>query len=252
MGRQYDVIEANLAAGELDAQTILRVDSNVYHAGLQRARNVIILPQGGCRRRPVFLSPNAIQDETVYTDATVRRTNRLLIPFVFSEGDTGLYAIYPKIERTNVAGDAERVEFGQLQYDFTSVAADDGTVYRDLVGRLQAILDLSAVYSVLDLADLQWIQSLETIILTHQNRPVQRIVRDAENDTWEHSAYPMANIPLFNMVPIVGEQSGYPRAAELFQGRMWFTGIRNQPNAIMGERGGEYLRLRQLAPGRAR
>ena len=246
MGRQYDVIEANLAAGELDAQTVLRVDSNVYHAGLQRARNVIILPQGGCRRRPVFLSPNAIQDTTSYTDATVRRNNRLLIPFVFSEGDTGLYAIYPKIERTNEAADADVVEFGQLQFGFADVVNEmdppegftipegaTGVDYTDLVGQLLPILDLSAAYSVLQLADLQWIQSLETIVLTHPDVPVQRIVRDPEDDTWEHSAYPMANIPTFNNVPIVGEASGYPRAAELFQGRMWFTGIRDQPNAIM-------------------
>ena len=44
--------QANFTVGEIDPLVVGRTDIQQYASGLQKAQNVVILPQGGFERRP--------------------------------------------------------------------------------------------------------------------------------------------------------------------------------------------------------
>ena len=51
MSRVID-IQNSFTSGELDPKLIARDDVKAYDAGLTTALNVVVLPQGGIKRRP--------------------------------------------------------------------------------------------------------------------------------------------------------------------------------------------------------
>lgn len=52
MAVEIEPIQSNYSAGELDPQLASREDSDLYYAGAERARNVLLVPHGGVTRRP--------------------------------------------------------------------------------------------------------------------------------------------------------------------------------------------------------
>jgi len=72
MGVEY--AQSNLTAGELTPVLHARVDINKYNNGVAAAKNMIILPHGGMRRRPGL---SKITDTEVASDAR-------LTPFFFN------------------------------------------------------------------------------------------------------------------------------------------------------------------------
>ena len=73
MGIQH--VQSNLTGGELAPELHARIDIDKYGTSVAHAENVIIVPQGGLRRRHGLYK---IEDGTVGEDAR-------LIPFVFSK-----------------------------------------------------------------------------------------------------------------------------------------------------------------------
>ncbi len=81
-------IQSNFTKGELDPQTVARVDLNAYYQGLKLARNVICIPQGGMKKRAGM---------EYFKDGLVDSTR--LEPFSFSTDDNYIVELAPGVFR---------------------------------------------------------------------------------------------------------------------------------------------------------
>jgi hypothetical protein len=68
-------ILTNFTAGEISPRIYGRVDLAKYQNGARELTNVVVLPQGGARRRGGTLNVSNIKDNN---------PNSILVPFVFS------------------------------------------------------------------------------------------------------------------------------------------------------------------------
>lgn len=75
MGTELEPIQSNYTAGELDPQLISREDSDIYYAGAERARNVLLIPHGGITRRPGLLYRDTMVPAIETVDLTIGSVN---------------------------------------------------------------------------------------------------------------------------------------------------------------------------------
>lgn len=164
MPRLVDV-QTNFVAGELDPLLFGRIDTKHYFQGCEFARNVFLLPQGGARRRH--------GQEHIDTLLTVIATGGLsesrCISFQFSTTQT-----YKMI-------------FSDLRVSIYLAKTLVATVVTP--------------WAHTDLAKLTFTQSLDTMLLFHEDYPTQKLVRGATHALWTLSALAWTNIPNYRFTP---------------------------------------------------
>ena len=141
-------VQSNLTGGELAPELHARIDIEKYATSVADAENVIIVPQGGLRRRPGL---SKITDGTVGEDARLE-------PFVFNK--TQQYLIVFRAGFIDVLRDGTAVKTG-LVSPFTTMT---------------------------DVDELDVIQSADTVIITHEDYAPQKLVRGATDADWTISA----------------------------------------------------------------
>jgi len=149
MGSEF--IQSNLTGGELAPTLHARIDIDKYKTSVAHAENVIIVPQGGLRRRPGLSKMN---------DGTVGENARL-IPFVFNK--TQQYLLI-------------------FRAGYVDILRDGVTVLSDLVipyGSMELIDELDII------------QSADTVIITHKFYRPRMIVRKDSDSIWEVSIVPL-------------------------------------------------------------
>lgn len=156
-------LATNFTSGELDPLLRGRSDLQQYQNGLERAKNVMIQPQGGIRRRDGL---KFIGDLTGFTDFK-------LIPFEFSTTDSYLLVF--------VAGRIYVYKAGVLQTNING----SGNDYITATGLTAAMLD-----------ELDYTQAVDTLILCHEDLETKRLVRNSDT-SWTWEAIPFTNIPKY-------------------------------------------------------
>ena len=156
-------LATNFTSGELDPLLRGRSDLDQYQNGLERAKNVMVQPQGGIRRRDGL---RYISDFTGFTDFK-------LIPFEFSTTDSYLLVF--------VAGRIYVYKGGVRQTNING----SGNDYITATGLTAAMLD-----------DLDYTQAVDTLIICHEDLQTKRLIRNSDTSwTWEN--VPFANIPKY-------------------------------------------------------
>lgn len=140
--------QPSFTAGILSPALWSRVDLAKYATGLKTAMNLFVHPHGGASNRAGLEFIAEVKDSTNPAG---------LIPFQFST--TQSYVL----------------EFGDL---YMRVFRDGGAV---LLG--MAIFELVTPYAAADLASLTFIQEADVMYLCHENYPVQKLSRLAD-DNW--------------------------------------------------------------------
>ncbi len=117
---------------------------------------------------------------------------------------------------------------------FTDLAA---RIYKD--GVLQATVTMP--YTAAQLAQLDWTQSLDTMILVHPDHAPQKLVRQGSHTAWALQTITLSNIPTHKFDGVTAEAvwsvtRGWPRSVCLHQGRLYFGGSRSQPQTIWGSK----------------
>lgn len=159
-------LATNFTSGELDPLLRGRSDLEQYQNGLERAKNVMVQPQGGLRRRDGL---RFIGDFTGFTAFK-------LIPFEFSTTDSYLLVF--------VAGRVYVYKAGVRQTNING----SGNDYITATGLTAAMLD-----------ELDFTQAVDTLILCHEDLVTKRLVRNSDTSwTWED--LPLVNIPKFAFV----------------------------------------------------
>jgi hypothetical protein len=159
--------QTNFSSGEIDPLLRARTDLAQYQNGLETAKNVIVQPQGGIRRRDGL---KFIHDFTGFTDFKI-------IPFEFSVNDS--YTLVFVNQRIYI------FKAGVLQ---TNINAS-GNDYLAATAITGAMLD-----------EINYTQAVDTLILCHEDLEPQRLVRNSDT-SWTLGALPITNIPAYAWTP---------------------------------------------------
>jgi hypothetical protein len=158
MGKTF-ISQTSFASGEVSPSLYGRIDREIYFNGAAALRNVVVTPLGGVKRRMG-------SERIVNTQGNVKAR---LVSFQFSIDTKYLLSFTP--QRINIYKNDALVA--------TVTAAP--------------ITDLTADI----IAEMNFVQSLNTLILVHKNlRPI-RLVR-TNDTTWTPSYVPLVDIPTFD------------------------------------------------------
>ena len=155
--------QTNFSSGELDPLLRSRTDLSQYQNALETARNVIVQPQGGIRRRDGL---KFIHDFTGFTEFKI-------IPFEFSTNDS--YTL---------------VLVNQLIYIFKA-----GVLQTNINASGNDYLAATAITAAM-LDEINYTQAVDTLILCHEDLQPQRLVRNSDT-SWTLGALPITNIPRY-------------------------------------------------------
>lgn len=149
---RLSIIQTNCTAGELSPRLLGRVDVARYANALKTCENAYPLVHGGARRRP----GTRYVAEVKNSSKSVR-----LIPFTFNRDQAFILEFGDQYIRFYTAG-------GQVQ--------SGGSPY-----------EISSPYLEAELDDIHFVQSADTMFLTHPSYPMRKLVRYA-NTNWKLSA----------------------------------------------------------------
>lgn len=155
--------QTNFSAGELDPLLRSRTDLSQYQNALETAKNIIVQPQGGIRRRDGL---KFIHDFTGFTEFKI-------IPFEFSTLDS--YTLVLVHQRIYI------FKAGVLQTNINASGVD----YLAVTAITSAMLD-----------EMNYTQAVDTLILCQEDLQTQRIVRNSDT-SWSIGALPVTNIPRY-------------------------------------------------------
>jgi len=160
-------LQTNFTTGEIDPLLTSRIDINQYYNGLDKARNVLIQPQGGVVRRP-----GLEYIDTIPSAANPQNGIRL-VPFEFSTTQSymllfvnnRMYIYKNKVLVTNING--------------------SGNDY------------LTTTISSSYLTFMDYAQSADTLIVVHEDMQPKQITRGASDSTWTISDITFEYIPKY-------------------------------------------------------
>ena len=181
--------QSSFTMGEFDPLVKGRVDITQYQAGLEKATNVLCIPQGALERRP---GQQFLLDVTSDLGSSFTAQQGLrLIPFEFSSVDSFML-VFVKLS-TSSSNNAKMFVFrqGVLQTNINSSGNNYLTV---------SLGDIS-------FDAITFTQSADTLILMHEDLAPLSIVRGANNTTWTASTISLTS-PKFAFTKSVSEPSG--------------------------------------------
>ena len=178
--------QSSFTMGEFDPLVKGRVDITQYQSGLEKATNVVCIPQGAIERRPgqQFLLDVSSDLGGSFTAQQGLR----LIPFEFSSVDSFML-VFVKLS-TSATNNAKMFVFrqGVLQTNINSSGNNYLTV---------SLGDIS-------FDAITFTQSADTLILMHEDLAPLSIVRGANNTTWTASTISITS-PKFAFTKSVSE-----------------------------------------------
>ena len=159
-------LQTNFAVGEIDPLLRARIDLKQYYNALQTARNVVIQPQGGAKRREGL--------RYLTTLDTGAANGVRLVPFEFNTDDSYMFAITP----------------GKLY------VIRDGVLITNINATGNNYLAISEITAAM-LPKLRFAQSADTIIFVHEDLEPLQLVRGANNATWTKSNVAFTERPYY-------------------------------------------------------
>lgn len=157
-------LQTNFTSGALDPKLAAREDIKFYFNGLEEIKNMLPLPTGGCQRRAGLEYVDTISHDTSEFDSD-GDVHFQVIPFLFS--DTEQYIMV-------------------LGHNGT-----DGKLWIYLDDELDD--NVTTPYSAAEVEDVHWTQSLDTLILVHEDYQPRKVVRSG--GSFSISKLSLSNIP---------------------------------------------------------
>ena len=167
--------QSNFTQGEIDPLVQGRIDIQQYASALDRAKNVLVMPQGGFERRP---GSKFMFDLTSHLGSYTTLAGIRLIPFEFSTtqsfmllfvkkttSDVRMFVFANQVQITNINGSGN---------DYLSINMGD-----------------------IDLSKLNYTQSADTLILVQEDMAPRSIVRGGTNATWTQATISLTS-PFYN------------------------------------------------------
>lgn len=163
-------MQTNFTSGELDPLLRARVDlTATYNNALEKATNVVCQPQGGITRRDGTRYLMALPNSGTESAANGSR----LVAFEFSTSDS--YMLCFTHNRMYVFKDGALV---------TNINGS---------GNDYLVTTVSSAY----LNEMNWTQSADTLIVTHEDMVPKKIVRGASDSTWTATDMTFDSVPKY-------------------------------------------------------
>ena len=197
MGVEY--LQSNLTGGEISPSLHARVDIDKYQNSVAEATNMVIVPQGGLRRRP-----GLAKTEGGYYSEEVR-----IEPFIFNQAQKYIMIFRP---------------------GFVDIMRDGVIVKTGVVLPFATM----AIIEELDI-----IQSADTVIITHETENPQSLVRGATDADWTLSTISLTiPVYDFGSgdEPVWSATRGWPAVCTFHGGRLWLAGSTEKPTSVWGSR----------------
>jgi len=201
MGVEF--LQSNLSGGELAPSLHARTDIEKYGSSVAEAKNMVIVPQGGLRRRP-----GLAKTTDGYYSEEVR-----LEPFIFNQAQK--YIIIFREGFIDVMRDGELVKT-DIALTFTDI---------DVIRELDVI------------------QSADTVIIMHETENPLKLVRGATDADWTLSTITLVipdNDFGSGDEPVWSATRGWPSTATFHGGRLWFAGSTEKPTSVWASRVNSY------------
>ena len=149
--------------GEIDPLLQARVDLDQYVAGLDRAQNVVVMPQGGLERRPGlrFMQDLSSHKGGAFTDLEAFR----LVSFEFSTTQS-----YMLVFVKNTTSISRMFVYANLQLQ-TNINGSGNDYLECSLGDI-------------DLGKIYFTQSADTLIMVQEDLAPKQIVRGLTNSSW--------------------------------------------------------------------
>ena len=181
--------QSSFTMGEFDPLVKGRVDITQYQSGLEKATNIVCIPQGAIERRPgqqFLLDVSSDLGGSFTAQQGIR-----LIPFEFSSVDSFML-VFVKL---------------------STISSNNAKMFVYRQGVLQTNINSSGNnFLTISLGDISFdaitfTQSADTLILMHEDLAPLSIVRGANNTTWTASTISLTS-PKFAFTKSVSEPSG--------------------------------------------
>lgn len=134
-----------------------------------------------------------------------------------------------------------RFQFSTQQAYLIAFVHQQIAVFKD--GELVA--SITSPYTAAQLDGLDWVQSLDSMILVHEDHAPRKLMRQGSHTAWDLSVIALANVPSFDFgsgsEPVWSATRGWPRTVCLHQGRLYFGGSKARPQTIWGSKANEYF-----------
>lgn len=194
---EASLILTNFTAGELSPRLAGRIDQAKYYNGCKTLQNMLIYPHGGAVRRP----------GTYFVAETKDSTKKVrLIPFEFSTEQAYI------------------LEFG---HEYMRVYKDNGQVESG-----GSPYEISTPYQESELFELKYVQSADTMYITHPNHKPKKLTRTGHT-SWTLSDYAPTADPFTSA-------DNYPSCVAFFEERLVFAGSNNNPQKIWASVSGDF------------
>ena len=166
-------MQTNWVAGEIDPTLLGRPDLKHYYNGAWRARNVIVLPQGGAQMRPGSRWLFTVPDGPGGGPSNVR-----LASFQFNTEQTYLF-VFSHLKLTIFRNNSQVAQL-TTEWESDDLLASE-TDEGDLIT-----------------SGISWTQSKDTMLVFHENFPVKQIKRMGSHTSWAISDFTFKNVPRFD------------------------------------------------------
>lgn len=174
MGRKLHLLKSDFTSGEVDPLLKARTDIKHYFSGVEKMRNAVTLPQGGVQDRPGL---KFVNDVTTLNSGNSVGLGARFVSFEFSSEIT--YLLLFVDQEIRVYKDGEQV------HTITGLTQWTGA----------------------KLADLNWTQSNDTLIVFHPTTQPYTIVRVSDTN-WTITALTFDYIPQYDYVPSSSNPAG--------------------------------------------
>ena len=158
--------QSNFTVGEIDPLLFGRIDIQQYASALEKAQNVVVLPQGGFERRPGLRFMLDISSHLGGSFTTLDGIR--LVPFEFSTTQS-----YMLVFVKNTTSNTRMFVFANGQ-QITNINSSGNDFLVCALGDI-------------DLDRLYFTQSADTLILVHEDMSPKSIVRGGSNSSWTFS-----------------------------------------------------------------
>jgi len=202
------IVQSAFTSGEIAPTLHGRVDIEKYYQALAQAKNVVIMPHGGVRRR------GGLKKILDYSNVSNEADKQIIRIESFSFNVDQRYLLSFSLE-------------GSIGYVSVVRLPDFEPMTKISIG----------TWTAEELRDFDYIQSADTVLIAHEKHPLGQIIRDSANETiWTHSAVDLTNIPThtFDTVaePVWSATRGYPKTLTFHKGRLWIGGSTDMPNTV--------------------
>lgn len=107
--------------------------------------------------------------------------------------------------------------------------------------------DVAIPHTSAQLPNINWTQSLDTLLIFHEDVQPHNVTRLGADDEWKDSSQAYTNIPDYDFgsgdEDVWSDTRGWPRCGTFHDGRGWYGGSASRPQTFLGSKSGDFFNM---------